>query len=599
MMKRIKEYYNKYRLRSNMIAINILIGILPIIVIGIIAYQINYYNMKKSVLSSVDILFNQVSGRLEEYFNNMDLISKSVFFSKNLQLNILDNDEEYSFLKYNYIRDYLDSYLELNNSLNGICIYDIKTDKYYMSTVPVDNGSLLYLKNLDYDTIKTGAIHIIATFNSDEAVLNDLLVIRGIKSITQDNYFKPFGVGAIIVDRKKLEGMMLGSQISIDFEVYIVDKQSRIIASTQNKTTEQGLKEYLQSNKNNMSEYTRIDSKDYLLKSKDIKNTDWRIVAVVPKDKLLKEIEVIRHLIIVIIAIIFLIVIFINLFFNVLITKPLKQLTDAFDRVASGDFKYKIKVKNKDEITAIADKFNNMVDEIKSLTGKILNTQQQLYETELKKKQFELNGLQTQINSHFLYNTLNSIVGMALAGAKREIVFMVDNLSTFLRYGTKNNEYVTLEEELRHLDRYLNIQKTRFGNKFKVKFEISEEIMTCKILKLTIQPLVENAIFHGLEQKPGQGVICISGFEKDNEVIIKVMDNGVGIEPGVLDKLNKAFEDDEPENGTGEARRGIGIVNINKRVRLYYGSGYGLTVKSRSSLGTAVILKIPVLKEGV
>jgi sensor histidine kinase YesM len=181
---------------------------------------------------------------------------------------------------------------------------------------------------------------------------------------------------------------------------------------------------------------------------------------------------------------------------------------------------------------------------------------------------------------------------MALSNAVEEVGSMIQNLVLFLRYATKSGEYVTFGQEVKHLETYIEIQKVRFGSRFQINFDIGKDLYEHKILKLTHQPLIENAIFHGLEQKPGKGVIKVRAYMESKDVVIKVMDNGMGIEPEKLELLSRALcsgcDCDFKREG-----QGIGIINIQKRIRMYYGDGYGLSVKSRINLGTVFILRIP------
>lgn len=195
-----------------------------------------------------------------------------------------------------------------------------------------------------------------------------------------------------------------------------------------------------------------------------------------------------------------------------------------------GDLDAKLRFGYKNEITVIQDHYNNMLDEIKKLTDNLLHSQQQLHETKMDKQLFQLNGLQSQINAHFLYNVLHSIRGMSLSNANREVATAIDHLVSYFRYITRTDEYVLLFKELEHLETYISIQKIRFGERLQFKFSMDDALKGQSIVKLILQPLVENALYHGLEGKSGRWIIKIRASTTDNdEFLIKVMDNGTGM----------------------------------------------------------------------
>nr|WP_286672431.1 sensor histidine kinase [Cohnella hashimotonis] len=291
------------------------------------------------------------------------------------------------------------------------------------------------------------------------------------------------------------------------------------------------------------------------------------------------------------------IVILVVVSFNFRLTHPITKMADAFDSAASGDFDAKLRFGYKNEITVIQDHYNNMLDQIKKLTEHLLQSQQQLHETEMDKQLYQLNGLQSQINAHFLYNVLHSIRGMSLSNAKREVAAAIDNLVSYFRYITRTDEYVLLFKELEHLDTYIDIQKIRFGERLQFKISMDPALKSQYIVKLILQPLVENSLFHGLEGKSGRWMIKIHAnrTDADDEILIKVMDNGLGMNEEKLASLNATLAGESTSTSeSGNLGQGIGLVNIHKRIQIYYGETYGLTIKSWQDRGTVVTIKVPL-----
>lgn len=226
------------------------------------------------------------------------------------------------------------------------------------------------------------------------------------------------------------------------------------------------------------------------------------------------------------------------------------------------------------------------------------------YAAGILKKQAELDALQSQINPHFLYNTLESIRGNALVEGMDEIAEMTEALSIFFRYSISyRDNIVTLANELENVKNYFKIQQYRFNNRFALDVILSDEndILVCRMPKLTLQPIVENAIYHGLEGKMGQGHITIRVVSTQSRVIIVVSDDGIGMDKEKLAKIQHKLwgeTEDEDENENGEKRRsGIAISNVNQRIALMFGEEYGVSISSTPGVGTDVTLTLPLLRK--
>jgi two-component system sensor histidine kinase YesM len=216
----------------------------------------------------------------------------------------------------------------------------------------------------------------------------------------------------------------------------------------------------------------------------------------------------------------------------------------------------------------------------------------------LSQKEAELNSLQNQINPHFLYNTLESIRGAALYHGIHEIASMSKSLSLLFRYSISERVLVSVKEELSHLENYISIQNFRFEDKFELQYNIPQELMNYKILKLTLQPLIENSIKHGLEMKLGKGTIKVEILSLESNIKIIISDDGLGIPQKKLEELNRSLASDKSRN-TDESvstGTGIGVMNVNSRIKLYFGEQYGLRFRDALA-GTTVEITLPAVKE--
>ncbi len=268
---------------------------------------------------------------------------------------------------------------------------------------------------------------------------------------------------------------------------------------------------------------------------------------------------------------------------------PIKKLHDITTTITKNDLQALMTSDNVDEITELGMSFNIMIGKIKELLDSKIKEQEEL-------KKAELRALQAQINPHFLYNTLDTIIWMAESKKTDQVVRIVSALSNFFRISlSKGMDWITIGEEIERIRNYLTIQKMRYQDILDFKIEVDENVAENTILKLILQPLVENALYHGIKNKRQGGTISVRARRKgEDEVLLEVEDDGIGFTPDKLAQLRSELEDD---SGDIKLESGFGIGNVNKRIRLYYGRPYGLSIESEYTTGTCVTLVIPAKVE--
>lgn len=267
------------------------------------------------------------------------------------------------------------------------------------------------------------------------------------------------------------------------------------------------------------------------------------------------------------------------------LTLPLKQLQQRMKEVEKGNFDIRVRVESQNEIGQLARAFNLMIAKIKELMEQVVAEQEQ-------KRTSELKALQSQITPHFLYNTLDSIIWMAEVGKNAEVVRMTTALSRLLRFTTgKGGELVPLSEELAHAESYLTIQQIRYRNRFTWEINVAPDVMECKVQRVILQPLLENAIYHGIREKPDPGVIRVSGRREGSALILEVEDDGVGMSRPVR---IEGWPEGAADGVLPQA--GVGLANVHHRIRLAFGAGYGIRlVESEPDEGTRIVLMLPAL----
>ena len=332
-----------------------------------------------------------------------------------------------------------------------------------------------------------------------------------------------------------------------------------------------------------------------------IKANGWMLYSLKSKTNLLSNLEALRTFILIILIIGVTISVIAIVLFAYSITSPMNRLVKIMRKANQKDFHVKFQYPYKNEVGNLADSFNNMISEINDLISELnfnieaLKEEKENVKSVQKQKRIaELKALQAQINPHFLYNTLNAITWQAADQGASEISILSNSLGKFFRLSLSNgNEIITLKDEIEHVRSYLNIQRIRYKTKLNYQIDVDEELMGIPTIKLILQPLVENSIYHGIKLKEMGGMIHIhfSKHVEDNGIsIIKICveDDGYGIEEGKLAIINACLIE-----GKMNQNEGYGIYNINERLKLYYGDAYGLMLESKFGEWTRATIIIP------
>lgn len=324
----------------------------------------------------------------------------------------------------------------------------------------------------------------------------------------------------------------------------------------------------------------------YLVTRTDMKTTGWTLVSMVPYKSVMAETMAISGVMILAVAITLIVTL---LLLNRILTgvvKPLKKLEKYMVQVNPDNMDQRMEILTDDEIGHLSMNFNQMMDRIRNLKEQVIEEQED-------KRKYELQALQAQINPHFLYNTLDSIIWMAETNDSN-IVAMTEALAKLFRISlNKGNEEISLERELEHVKNYLIIQSMRYADKFTYEISAEPGVERCRTIKLILQPIVENCIYHGIKKKRGTGKITIRAYRREQNLIIEVSDDGCGMPEEICRKI--LSDEIESENISGS---GIGVKNVNERIQLRFGKKYGLSYSSEEGVGTTVTYVLPYNEGG-
>ncbi len=419
--------------------------------------------------------------------------------------------------------------------------------------------------------------HVQKLFSDKRALV--VTMARSLEYISEGRWRK--GVLLMDVDYAAFSSVMRGTSLGSSGYTYVIDESGQLVYHPRLALIHQGLaQEDLSQVSSQILGATRdsFQGRDRVLIITTVGQARWRVVGVAYID----EILALQNAFIRIISIVIMSAALLSLASATLmaffVTRPIRHLENKMKKVEAGDLNVTITEKGFREIRSVSSAFNHMLHRIRALMAQVVEEQE-------KKRLHELNALQAQINPHFLYNTLDSIVWMEERGRSQEAITMVLSLAKLFRISiSKGRRFISVREELEHVRNYLVIQKMRFKDKFTYQLTAQETLLNERTVKLIVQPLVENCINHAIDEAQGKELhISIDVREDGPDLLFTVADDGIGIQEDLLPTLLSTY--------AGET--GIGLKNVHERIQLTYGRAYGLTIQSVEDQGTTITLRIP------
>lgn len=535
-------------------------------------------------IESSEQLLNQTAINLEDYLRNMRRISDAMYYSviKNKDLEAESLDAEMNLL-YEANKDKLVSIACYTNDGALTAAAPIATIKPETDVTAqqwfVD--AIGQLENFHFSNP-----HVQNLF--DDPSYRYYWVISLSRSVELTNNGSSL-LGVLLVDMNysSIEQLLNKANTDTTAEyVYLMDQDGKIIYHPKQDLIHMGLYE-----ENNLEAIKYEDGSrkevfaggNRLVTLKTIGYTGWKIVSVVPQESFGMGLVGSRYLAIMLVALSLLAIVILNQLVSARIAKPLQRLNDSVEEWEAGNLEPDIYVGGSLEVEHLGKTLRSTVEQIRQLMQDIVVEQEE-------KRKSELDALQSQINPHFLYNTLDSIVWMIAGERYDDAVFMITQLASLFRISlSQGKTIIRVEDEIKHAQNYMNIQKIRYKNSFQVSFDISPEILQCCTVKLVVQPLLENAIYYGMEYMDGEGEIVVRGYKDGNDVYLEVQDNGLGMPEEEAAQLLK-------ENGRERKRgSGVGLINVHNRIRLRFGAQYGLIIESFPDEGMTVKIHIPYI----
>ncbi|MGB9678757.1 MAG: sensor histidine kinase [Thermoanaerobacteraceae bacterium] len=536
----------------------ILIIVIPLIIIAFITGKVTSDFINEEVKKTTLETLNQSNKNISKMMENLKDTLLFVSMNRELQSNLTKFSNNTSFEINKQITAIRNSILYpgiFNENYNSIEIYAIDKPDYpdnfeqnnVMSSKIVENKEW-YKKTLELK----GKLYWFVNNDFGFPLISVARVVTSVK-----DFEKPIAVISVDLDLQKIAAAISGIKISKSSVVYLCNNEGNIIYP-EGKNFNNDKKLYNQNSGSGF--FNNKDGKEMYIYN-TIPQNQWKIIAMIPLKELNEKADALRNYIYMLAFVVLIISALFSLYFSYTFSKPIIMLANKMESIKDGNLDVMAKTEIKGEIGILYSSFNYMIKRINDLIHEV-------YLSKLKKKEAELKALQAQINPHFLYNTLDSINWIALRNNVPDISKMVNALASILRYSlNKGNEIISIQDEIKQVESYIIIQKIRFRNKFDVYFDIDKKILNYKTIKLILQPLVENALIHGIETYEGKGYIKIKGFYEHDNIIFEIINNGNTID---LSKVNYLL------NSATEEKDSYGIQNVNERLKLYYGENFGL-----------------------
>lgn len=599
--KSILFFISNLPLRTKLFFAFIIIGIIPIICSGYLFYHKSYKVILDNSRDYTEEMLLQINNNLSVKIDNIDAVALSIITNNSIKSLLNEKDDIKRGQNTRTVEAYLRNTVLSSKDINDIIIIDKNLNNYETGSGFIDR-SFDFPHSLYYSEMLKGRGRNIWTGFTDNIAkapypLTNVKVFPSV-SVIKD-FYNDIYLGGLIVNLNKsaITNIINNVYTGEKGNILILDKNMRYMVST--KDLGFSLKnEYF--NKINQkldkgSYIERINGEENLVTYIKNEETGWHIVSLMTISDLVKTSGVIKDIILKVTFLFVLLCIVFSIIISFNITKGIKKLINIMGLVKKGDLNVRMNSEREDEIGILSNNFDNMVGRLNEL----IRTK---YELELRENQAQLKVLQAQLSPHFLYNALDSINWMLIEKDQMEISSAVVMLGDLLRYSVSNGSTViTVSEEIHQVRNYLALQKIRFEDRFVFYINIDEEIMEQLIPKFIIQPIVENAVIHGIEDYTDKGCINVSGYTMDNCLIFKIEDNGKGIEAQDLEVLRRHINNhSQAENKeASETHAHIGIENVNQRIKIIYGEEYGLNIESEYSKGTKVTIKLPIDTMGV
>ena len=604
----LQKILRNIKIRNRLIISFLILSLFPLILIGILTFNNSYRNVEQITTKYASKITYQVANNINYVFNQYIESFKLIALNSTILSDIYkyhNITDEYERIDVNNrIKLLLSTIVGSDKGIESVELCSIQGDRFYYH-VPIIQENMRQSKLVKEATSNNGIVWQLSRKEEESDSEAYIIMARNLKI---QFHVDIIGYAFMTIRRDFINKVSLDNTEGNKQYIVVTDENGYIISHPYtneilhkfdkgilNKIDEL---ENLRKDDGNIGKSFKISTNEGLkLITYDIVNKNkWKVINVADYANLMKSTtdNGILVLIAALICIVFSLIISIGVTNSISI--PVKNLMSVMKKVGQGNLDTEIEIdanEAKDEYSMLSHGFNDMINKLKKSVNEAMDATLKEKELEFLRTEAELNALQQQINPHFLYNILESIYWNVQSKGDKETGKMITVLGNFFRSSITNGlEYVTIEEELNNVENYVTLQKIRFRDRLTVQWRVDPEIKTkYKTIKLILQPIIENAIVHGIENLVRGGVIRIKGYKEGEKIIFDVIDNGIGMSKEDVANLEAYIN-----NTDKDPKKSIGVKNVHQRIKLYFGQGYGVKITSKLGIGTKVHIVLPALQ---
>lgn len=596
MRARIVQWFRNQRIQTKIISIYLPLVFIPLLTLGIFSYQINTGSSINKTKKNVQDESRLITTRIDTILSNAESFANVSMLELNKEEKLklkrkgerLNSDAiDYELLR--GIENKLDFAKMIFPEVESALFID-KAENVYSTNANMQYGTEKGLDSTIYrDVNKSNGKHIWFPMEKRDfwVTHTEKPILTIGKKILDTETLEPLGILLVNIKEETLSSVYRSIGPSQPNGYYIVDDTGTIISS-QNKgeilqPLEEGKRTDVINHESILEEVPGSDGHKILLSSVGFSKMDWKLINEISVRELTRDTRQVSQVILIIGGVCLILAILGAVLLSHSIGHPIIQLTKHMKRIREENIDQPIEVRTNDEIGFLGSGLNVMLGRINDLLFKVKDEQK-------KKREYELALIQNQIKPHFFYNTLDLIYVLCKSGESETAGKATKSLADFYRIALSNGqEIITIREEIRNVNSYLSIQRTRYSDLFDFQIMIQDELMDYAVPKLTLQPLVENSIYHGLKEKGNFGHILIEGVKKDEVLELIVKDDGIGFSPDKLEQMHHQGRRDH---------HSFGLRSVDERIRLYYGDRYGTRIQSKPGEGSEVVVVIPLTTRG-
>ncbi|WP_438434217.1 sensor histidine kinase [Gorillibacterium sp. sgz500922] len=611
-------YWPDWRMEAKMFVVFLVLLIIPIGIVTQLSAERYSRSIETNTVSYTSQIAIKMLDKLDDYIEDMKKISIIPSYLDAIQSGLRQSNEFYGDQKQagtlnpgagldtgmsnsvltDMERRRLDMQVQIENSIyfitnlktgtNTVYLFDLHGNPYYVmkNSIPRSDLAKAYPDWKRMAETANGAPRLTSTQEVSDAINRKRIVFTVVRQII-DTSFSPIGMIAIDANISVIENIVKDLDLTTHGTTLILDEQNRVIYDSQKQYLTQNLGEreaWTQKPGSEGSFHTTVNGQKELIIYRKSPETGWRIFISIPQKQLMAEADRIRRNTLVAGTGFVSFAMLISIILIYALNRPLRSLVGKMKEVQRGNLNVMFPVRRRDETGMVGMAFNRMIQRV----GQLI---EEIHRMEQRKKKVELESLQHQINPHFIYNTLESIRMTAVLHDDTEVADMSRLLGKLLRYSIHQGmETVPVTQEWEHLEMYVGLLNYRYGNN---RFELTlpaDDLSRVRVIKLMFQPIVENSINHGQDNQNSKMAIVI-GYEREgDDAVFTITDSGVGMSEATLAELRESLDGVDTEDGK---RKGIGMRNVHERIRLRYGSRYGLSIDSVVGQGTRVTIRLP------